>query len=798
MTESTEAEQEELEQKPASRFSRFRAIAGAIGRTAASAGSLLADSELRGRAGALVGKQAGQSLTSLKEGVQQETEYITQRINNGLGYVQQGPKHVQSVLARLQKRIEETRLQALLEAERDAPVDVQIGPQLVEEAPQELRSRLWLALIDNPQLCHTYDDGKVEPALGSSLAATQGRMAPSDRSRSNDGFVSVDSGRSSSSNNRISSLPSRRHATSGQLPTCPSGQSPTSPEAQPNSPAQLKTNEVANTGGSSHIPQPGTSDPFQQSLDALHVDQQHKEQQAAPSFASEVSAVVKQDVRSSTQDNKEQASVAARQPQDSEPSQAPAQTPFLNSTDGSQHGKHAASTSAAGCAAGTEGGSEAVNASPVGSSSTDAWEMVQDANNIYNWKAGSLFGRSLGSNVRQGSECSEEGESYSQCLMNAVMAVEWPITFEFSEDSRYNTLLQISVGQEEVDEVIGRDINRTFPEHPQFGFEQGQQALYRVLKAYSLHDLEVGYCQGMAFVAGVILMYLPEEPAFRVLCQLLDGAGVGLRSMYLPGLSGLKEELRMLDWLMERLMPELKQHLEDYGAVPVLYASQWFLTIYSCPFPATFACRVIDVMLTEHSSNILMRAALAVLAECEDDLLQLHDFEDLITYLKVEPVQWSADHTRVVLSSAITSPTPLCTPPMIEAARLAVQEGYEGTMHRRNSSVSEVAAAVTEAAMAGVISGTSGQTDSAHAGPNRLTSNTVADASSGTAEEDASTNGTSTIESQGRNVNSSQQEVQMDADQMAMRLALDVLWTGAGCGTAQQSTQTSDESSVQQ
>ena len=48
-----------------------------------------------------------------------------------------------------------------MQAERDAPVDVQIGPQLVEEAPQELRSRLWLALIDNPQLCHTYDEGKV-------------------------------------------------------------------------------------------------------------------------------------------------------------------------------------------------------------------------------------------------------------------------------------------------------------------------------------------------------------------------------------------------------------------------------------------------------------------------------------------------------------------------------------------------------------------------------------------------------------------------------------------------------------
>ena len=71
------------------------------------------------------------------------------------------------------------------------------------------------------------------------------------------------------------------------------------------------------------------------------------------------------------------------------------------------------------------------------------------------------------------------------------MNVAWPISTEYGEESRYNTLLQISIGQEEVDEVITRDIHRTFPEHPQFGFAQGQQALFRVLKAYSLHDLEV-------------------------------------------------------------------------------------------------------------------------------------------------------------------------------------------------------------------------------------------------------------------------------------------------------------------
>ena len=61
----------------------------------------------------------------------------------------------------------------VLQAERDAPVDVQIGPQLVEQAHQELRSRLWLVLIDNPHLCHVYDEGKVHMLITAMLQASQ-------------------------------------------------------------------------------------------------------------------------------------------------------------------------------------------------------------------------------------------------------------------------------------------------------------------------------------------------------------------------------------------------------------------------------------------------------------------------------------------------------------------------------------------------------------------------------------------------------------------------------------------------
>ena len=64
------------------------------------------------------------------------------------------------------------------------------------------------------------------------------------------------------------------------------------------------------------------------------------------------------------------------------------------------------------------------------------------------------------------------------------------------------------------------DLCRTFPKHRQFreslAQSTGQKSLYNVLKAYCLLDSEVGYCQGLSFVVGLILIYLPdEEDAFK-------------------------------------------------------------------------------------------------------------------------------------------------------------------------------------------------------------------------------------------------------------------------------------------
>ena len=76
-------------------------------------------------------------------------------------------------------------------------------------------------------------------------------------------------------------------------------------------------------------------------------------------------------------------------------------------------------------------------------------------------------------------------------------------------------------GQEEVDDVIRRDMHRTFPEHPMFSAEEGQCALFRVLKAYSLHDLEVKLGAGaLGNTPGISATLVPAHRAVSRRCAL--------------------------------------------------------------------------------------------------------------------------------------------------------------------------------------------------------------------------------------------------------------------------------------
>ena len=69
--------------------------------------------------------------------------------------------------------------------------------------------------------------------------------------------------------------------------------------------------------------------------------------------------------------------------------------------------------------------------------------------------------------------------------------------------------------------IIGKDLGRSFPGVEMFRDPEGdgQRMLGRVLKTFSLYDTKIGYCQGLAFLVGPLLMHMPDKHAFCVLVR---------------------------------------------------------------------------------------------------------------------------------------------------------------------------------------------------------------------------------------------------------------------------------------
>ena len=69
--------------------------------------------------------------------------------------------------------------------------------------------------------------------------------------------------------------------------------------------------------------------------------------------------------------------------------------------------------------------------------------------------------------------------------------------------------------------IINKDVGRSFPGVELFrdAEGEGQKMLGRVLRCFSLHDKDIGYCQGLGFLVGPLLMNMGERDAFCVLVR---------------------------------------------------------------------------------------------------------------------------------------------------------------------------------------------------------------------------------------------------------------------------------------
>lgn len=203
-----------------------------------------------------------------------------------------------------------------------------------------------------------------------------------------------------------------------------------------------------------------------------------------------------------------------------------------------------------------------------------------------------------------------------------------------------------------VSSEIEKDMHRTFPGHVTLSSPTGQQAMYNVLHAYAALDPEVGYSQGMNFVAGIFLTYLSPPEAFSALVLVMQERG--LRDFYKPnGMQHLQARL----WQLNQLIPsDLRQFMEERMVLPVLYASGWLLTCFASEFPIKFSARVMDVMVTDSYDLPMMKVAYHILSRWKDDILKLEDMEEIVDLLRKTIPSLPESTLQDLLTTALGTP----------------------------------------------------------------------------------------------------------------------------------------------
>ncbi|KAM9710423.1 TBC1 domain family member 4 isoform 2-T2 [Menidia menidia] len=201
---------------------------------------------------------------------------------------------------------------------------------------------------------------------------------------------------------------------------------------------------------------------------------------------------------------------------------------------------------------------------------------------------------------------------------------------QHAPDTPYQDLLKQLTAQQH---AILVDLGRTFPTHEYFSAQlgAGQLSLYNLLKAYSLLDTEVGYCQGISFVAGVLLLHMSEDQAFDMLKFLMYD--LGIRRQYKPDMVSLQIQMYQLSRLLHDYHRDLYNHFEEHEICPSLYAAPWFLTLFASQFPLGFVSRIFDFLFAQ-GTEVIFKVALCLLNSHEGEIVECDSFESIVDYLK--------------------------------------------------------------------------------------------------------------------------------------------------------------------
>jgi len=192
-------------------------------------------------------------------------------------------------------------------------------------------------------------------------------------------------------------------------------------------------------------------------------------------------------------------------------------------------------------------------------------------------------------------------------------------------------------------EGIGLDVRRTLPSLLLFG-KRGEplyDQLREVLEVYQCYRPDVGYVQGMSYVAAMLCLHIPNSPYESFVCLANLLASHHLFDLYRLGQSydRVQGYYKVLDLIISKTSSRLWKHLNALGMMDEIHVScfQWLQTLFVRRMPLETVTVLWDAFLCRRDTTVMMRACVAVLLCKKSSILQAHDQEDVLILMRSQP-----------------------------------------------------------------------------------------------------------------------------------------------------------------
>ena len=195
----------------------------------------------------------------------------------------------------------------------------------------------------------------------------------------------------------------------------------------------------------------------------------------------------------------------------------------------------------------------------------------------------------------------------------------------------YSKYIKQTLDKEKSINLIDLDIERTFPymgvfkENSQLG-----ENLREILRIFVVARPDIGYVQGLSYIAGTLLLQMDKFQAFVCFMNIILSPNI--LPFYLLDEQNIKKRLDLFNDIFKINLPELFEHFKENEVMPEHYLLEWLMTLYTRNVYIDLAFRIWDIYMIEGIIS-LYKTAVVIFSIHQKDYLQM-EFSDILNHLK--------------------------------------------------------------------------------------------------------------------------------------------------------------------